>query len=758
MHVAGWLFGAVSVLMLLAVAGLAGVVWLTLPGGDLDASVPGLSAPVDISLDSDGIPRVKAATEADAAVAMGFLHARERMFQMDLMRRAMRGELSEIAGPATLKLDRLIRTLGVRQRAEADLAALPADTRAMLDSYAAGVNAWIAARGRFAGLEFVALGAPRAWTPADSLLWGKSMGLYLSGNWRVELARLQLSGHLTRAQIEALWPGVTSSMPQASVSPALVKTATRLAAMLPTFPDAFTLPASASNEWAVDGAHSATGHPLLAGDPHLGFGLPGIWYLARIETPSGVLAGATAPGVPFLVIGHNGRIAWTFTTTGADVQDLFIETAAGDGYLTEAGPRPFNTRDEVIRVRGAPDDMLHVRETRHGPVISDLGDSGLSGQIVALSMANLAPGDMAADGLLALNRAGTVAAAGVVAARITSPIQNMLVADRDGIGLFVTGRVPVRRSGDGAFAARGDDGSHDWIGWSQGTDLPHYVAPPSGRLVNANERVAPEDFPVQMGRDWFGDARARRIRAMLGALPLSSPRDFVAMQNDTLDVVATDLLPRLRAVEPRLAGWDGTMRRDAAGPLIFVAWMDEFTRMLLAGLNVPDTALAAVAPWPDLVRHALSPAGAVLCGGDCQDLLTKSHQSAIALLTQRFGADASAWRWGDAHEAIFAHPFLRAIPVLGKLVEARIAADGGDSTVNRGGVRSGTFEDIHGASFRGVYDLDDLERSLFMAAPGQSGHPASNLARNFVRKWRDGDSFTISSRPPQVTARIRLLP
>jgi penicillin amidase len=688
------------------------------------------------------------------------VHARERLFQMDLMRRAARGELAEVAGPAALPLDRVARTLGVRQAAEDDLAAYPADTRAMLDAYAAGVNGWIAEHGRFAALEFVALGAPRPWTAGDSVLWGKTMGLYLSANWRTELARLSLSGRLTRQQIDALWPSETASATEARIAPGLADMATRLAGLVPAFPAPFTLPQSASNAWAVDGAHSATGAPILAGDPHLSFGLPGIWYLARIETPSGVLVGATAPGVPFLVIGHNGRIAWSFTTTGADVQDLFIETPSGDGYLTEAGPRPFVSRDELIHVRDGPDETLHVRTTRHGAVISDLTDSRINaagGQVVSLAMANLAPGDLAPSGLLALNRARSVAEAGAAAPRITAPVQNMMVADRDGIGFFVTGRVPVRRSGDGAYPARGDDGSGDWIGWAAGDALPHHVAPSSGRLVNANERVAPPDFPVPLGRDWFGDARARRIRAMLDAAPKPVLADMARMQTDDLDVVAADLLPALRRVAPRFDVWDGRMDRDRAEPLIFQAWMDEFTRMLLARHQIPDSAAGAVAPWPDLVRHALSPDGSAFCE-DCQRLLAESYSNAMSRLGARFGADPATWRWGAAHQAVFAHPILRFVPVLGRLIEGRIEQNGGDSTVGRGGVRSVTMESVHGASFRGVYDLADLERSRFMLAPGQSGHPVSAFAQNFVRGWRDGDTMTFAASPSGITSRMRLTP
>ena len=217
---------------------------------------------------------------------------------------------------------------------------------------------------------------------------------------------------------------------------------------------------------------------------------PPIRYLARIETPDGVLAGATAPGVPFLVLGHNGHIAWSFTTTGADVQDVFIETPVGDSqYQTPDGPHPFSAREERIKICGGPDQFLTVRETRHGPVISDLpGSSG--GPLLAVSMANLAPGNTAAAGLLALNQARDVDAAGKAAAVITAPVQNLLVADRERIAMYVTGRVPIRRAGDGSAPVSGD-GSHDWTGWASGEQLPHIIAPTSGRLVNANDRIAP---------------------------------------------------------------------------------------------------------------------------------------------------------------------------------------------------------------------------------------------------------------------------
>ena len=794
------------VAVLLTIGG-AGLLWSTLPSATQEAHIPDLSAPVAIRLDTDGIPHIQAANDTDAAAALGFVHARDRMFQMELMRRNASGRLSEIAGPATLPMDRIMRVLGLRRHAEAEYALLPADTRAVLDAYARGVNAWIALRGRRAAPEFLLLGAPEPWTPVDSLLWGETMGLWLSANWRTELSRLSLAGKVPQWMIDTLWPPDTAAgNPEASrPAPHFADAgpdagpgsgpvsgqdalAERLVALLPRFPGPFTQSGSASNSWAVDGAHSATGAPLLAGDPHLAFGFPGIWYLARIDTPGSMLAGATAPGVPFMVLGRNRDIAWTFTTTGADTEDVFIETPVGaNDYATPAGPRPFAVRHEIIKIKGQPDQLLTVRETRHGPVISDL--DGGTGPILAVSMASLQPGNMAAAGLRALNLAQSVAEAGKAAIEITAPIQNLTVADRTTIGLFVTGRVPIRRSGDGSAPVEGADGAHDWIGWASGDQLPHDVAPASGHLINANERVAPPDFPVFLGRDWFGDWRARRIRELLAATPRATAADFAAMQLDVVSPLARDLLPVLLAVhsdDPRataaldlLRNWDGSMARELPQPLIFTAWLQRFVDLVLrdAGIPLADGGprsefaayvLSARDARPGTLKQALQGApnearqgarpGARWCGGDCGVRLRAALEAAVIDLAARFGPDPATWRWGEPHQAVFANPFLAHLPLIGRWTEFRIASPGGDTTIDRGVPAYGSFESVHGPAFRAVYDLVDLDRSLFVVAPGQSGNPLSSHAGDFLRRWRDGTTITLGPQPDTTAPSIRLLP
>ncbi len=765
-----WLRRALLLLVaipLLALAGAAALIWATLPGEAEALRVAGLSAPVEIEFDPRGVPRLRARTERDAAVAMGVLHARDRLFQMELMRRNGAGRLSEVAGPATLRLDRYMRTLGLRARAEADLAALPPDARDLLEAYAAGVNAWIATRGRFAAPEFIALGQPEPWRASESLLWGKIMGLWLSGNWRTETERARLASVLPPERLAQLWPADESpGRPDLAALPAPSRLAALLGAV-PRWGEDAPLPESASNAWALAPSRSATGGALLASDPHLALQAPALWYLARIELPNGrFLAGATAPGVPMMVIGRNERLAWGFTTTHSDTQDVFIERLAGpDAYDTPAGPRPFTVREERIAVRGAPDMVMRVRETRHGPVISDLDDQPPADQVLAVSMASLAPSDTQAAGLLALNRAGSVAEARAAAAMIASPAQNLMVADAaGGIAMFLTGRTPVRAAGDGALPVPGWDGAHDWTGWVPFDAMPHVLAPASGVVVNANNRVQPPGAQPYLGRDWYGDWRFRRIGELLRARPRHAPADLGAIQADAVSLHALEMLPLLMA-PPRppgapgvahdlMQGWDGAMLPGQAQPLIFNAWARELGRLALAEGGVPEGAFSA---GPEFLRLLLSPAGADWCGAaGCEALSARAMEKAVAEIAPRFGPDPTAWRWGTAHRVRLEHPLLRFVPILSDWLRIEAPTPGDGETVNRGGMAR-DFSHIHGPGLRIVMDLASPDGVQAAIATGQSGNPFSRHWGDMNAGWVAGQLEPLPTRAP-VSARLRLAP
>ncbi len=783
--IAGLAAAASAALIAAALLLVAVLLWRTLPDREQTLRIPGLGHPVAVSFDAVGIPRIEAASGEDAAAALGFVHARDRMFQMELMRRVGSGRVSEIAGRAALPLDRMMRTLGLRLRAEAAYPLLPAPDRRLLDAYARGVNAEIAARGRFIAPEFLLLGRPEPWTPADSLLWGRLMALSLGANWRTELARLAASTTVPLARQLALRPASGDvPSPQARLAeprlaePHLARLAAALDRLLPRFPAAFTLPEEASDEWAVDGAHSATGSPLLAGDPHLALGFPAVWYLARITRPGAVLTGATAPGAPFLVIGQNGHIAWTFTSSEADTQDLFIEhPGPGGTYLTPDGPRPFLSRRESIRVRGQPDSVITIRETRHGPLISDIlpdiNDGHGQGRLLAVCMEALAAvtptHQDAASSLFALDDATTVEQAGAVAATSTAPVQNLLVADRSRIAQFTTGIVPIRRQGDGSFPQDGADGEHDWTASASGDRLPHVVAPPSGHLLNGNERTSPADFPVFMGRDWPDDWRARRIRVLLASRPRHDVAGFAGMQSDTASSFAAAILPgllaRLAARPPEefparalalLHGWDGSMSAAAPQPLIFNAWMQRFVADMLQRDGITES---VTAPWPDFVAFLLSSQGAAWCGGDCTPALLRALDEATARIAETQGNDPASWRWSAAHRAVFDNAFLHALPLVGRLARRSIPVSGDETTLLRAGhAVLGDFAAEHGAAYRGVYDLADPEASRFILTPGQSGNWLSGNAWNLMQQWASGASMTIPRRPGSVSATVSLTP
>lgn len=781
----GRLLAVLLALLLLGGVVALGMAWSTLPPVQEEADIPGLSAPVQITLDEYGIPRIRAETERDAVVALGYLHARDRMFQMESMRRSASGRLAELVGEGALRLDRFSRTLGLAQRAEADLAALPAETRDALEAYAEGVNAWIASRGRMAAPEFLLLGEPEPWRPEHSLLWGKVMGLWLSSNWRTEVERARIAPLLPPERLRELWPeddsaGTPDRIATAASAP--LPDATRLARLLdavPRFPGDAPLPSHASNAWALAPSRSATGSALLASDPHLGFQAPILWYLARIDLPGGrFLAGATSPGVPFMVIGRNERVAWGFTTTHSDTQDVFVERLLGaDSYETPEGPRPFAVREERIAVRGREEpEVLRVRETRHGPVVSDLDGvaPAADGLVLAVAMANLRPGDTAAAGLHALNRARNMADVRAAAALITSPPQNLMAADADGrIAMYLTGRTPIRRAGDGAMPAPGWDDSHAWTGFVPFDEMPHIEDPESGVLVNANNRPAPASHPVFLGRDFWGDWRFRRIHELLAARPQHRPEDMAAIQTDAVSFLAQELLPLLRDL-PRpgtdlaaraldlLRGWDGTMAPDLPQPLIFNAWSRAAGRAALTDAGIPE---GAWNPSREFIRYVLHPdgRGAAWClpAGGCPALAAAALERAVADLAAEHGSDPTAWRWGEAHVARFEHAMLRFVPGLSALTRLEAETGGDAETVMRAaftGEGPRPFANVHGAGLRGVFDLSDPDGALAVIATGQSGHPLSAHWGNMLQLWRDGRVVTIGERPGRDTGALTLRP
>ena len=759
----------------------AALMWRVLPPQQDVVSLPGISAPIGVAFDGNGIPFIRASSATDAAAALGYIHARDRLFQMDLMRRAAGGTLAELFGPAALPNDREMRLLGVRRSAEADVADLSPAARAMLQAYADGVNAWISRRGRFAAPEFVFLGKPAHWSIVDSLLWGKTMSLWLSGNWRQQLQRLALSGKLSRAKIDALWPPVPGMLPE-------------IASLEPLCPAS---PRRRPRPWAGRGIfRSLSLSPLrLPTNGRFPARIPPLavrfWRVTPISPSafraSGISSASTRRAVSWPVPRRLDCRSWlsAITTawpgpsrrTGAAVQDIFIEhrTADGHSYETPDGPKPFVMRTEDIPVRGHKDEVLTIAETRHGPVIGSTPDGG---SLLAVDMANLAPHDTDADGLLMLDRARNMADVALAAAHITSPVQNLLAADiANHIGFFTTGRVPIRHAGDGAWPVDGADGKHDWIGFASGVTLPHSVDPRSGRLVNANEPTVGPSFPIFLSRDTHGDWRARRIRALLEASERQSVQSFSVIQADVTSDFAAAELPRLRklkvpAGDPAakaaalLENWAGEMTLDRPQPLIFTAWNRAIIALILKenGLSLGDAPIEENNFLLSLLGpNATTAAQAMWCGGDCNPVLLAALDGAMRPLRRRYGADPAAWRWGAAHPAIFAHPLLSRLPLIGALGRLSIPVPGDNSTIDLSAPAPTEkdphgFTAVHGPELRAIYDLSDLDESRFVIAPGQSGNLLNSHTRDLLLPWREGLNLQLGPEPNEVSRQIRIMP
>lgn len=764
------------------VACIGGFLWLrtSLPRTDGTITLDGLGASVEIVRDADGIVVIKAESEADAAFALGFVHAQDRLWQMDFLRRVGAGRLSEVIGSGALSIDRFIRTLGFYRLAKRSLQYQPPEVLTVLESYAAGVNAVIAAPGGALPPEFQLLRySPERWRPADSLVWGRLMALELSGNWREELLRARLVRRLTPEQVAFLWPGYPPDGP-VTIARAGALDDLPLRALAKVLPWRFQ-PKEASNVWALSGERTASGKPLLANDPHLALEAPGLWYLVRIETPTLTLAGASVPGVPFLVLGHNGQVAWGLTTTHSDTQDLFIEheTAGRPGfYDTPEGPRPFEARKETILVKGGDPVVLTVRATRHGPVISDaMGQASDDGTLLALAWPALEENDRTAAALYAMNRAKSVEEFRHALDDFHAPQQNIAYADTNGhIALMAPARVPIRKAGDGTLPVPGWTGDYDWVGYVPYDELPQRVDPPDGRIINANNKLVGADYSHFMTAHWFGPQRAARILDRLDAL--SRPASVEAMTTIQLDDTSRDalaLLPHLVEATDELPAearslftdWDGSMAADSAAPLLYHAWRRSLGRLTFADELGPD--FGDFRPSARLLKEVFL-SGAIWCDDtrttareSCAQISARAMREAWAELSADYGADPSAWRWGEAHVAAFRHPIWSRVPLLSEIFSFGVESAGSDDTVNRGGVRLSAegaerYDNIHGPGYRAVYNLADLESSRFVIATGQSGNPLSPLYGSFVERWRGGDYISLGENAIVPAHRLHLEP
>lgn len=773
----------------------------SVPGIHGSVEVSGVQRPVRIQRDDDGVPSITAATDHDAFFALGYVHAQDRMWQMDYRRRLGRGRLSEVLGERALQSDKLMRTLGLEHAARQALTHLTDVERAGLRAYAAGVNAWIAGNHELP-VEYRYFGTrPERWEESDSLLMVKLLALSLGGNYRQELANQVLVMHLGAERASEL-TGLDLREPATAVTDAGDPGQWLSVAMQRGDPAADPLDGLwqttgrlerdaglggkgvGSNAWAVAGSYTEGGMPMLAGDPHLRRQLPTTFYLAKLKGDRIDVVGATLPGVPVVVFGRNAKIAWAATNLAADAQDLYAERLSLDKEQYEADGRwvPIASRDEWIHVAAEfpaalreryPPIRWRVRSTRNGPLVSDA--VAAEGRALALRWTALDPDDRSYGGILAINYAEDLPAFRHALRDYAAPALNFVYADRSGdIAMLAAGRIPVRNAGDGLLPAPGWNDSHRWLRYLDAAELPAQINPGSGRVVSANQRIHDADYPWLISNSWQSDYRARRIEALLASHTSDGRKltagDMSAMQMDVMETQAAEALPLLahavahtplqKDLLKRLHDWDRRMSEDSVGAALYHVWSRHLMlRMTEAPLRldlVHSERLAILKEQretfrPELVRRIAGGELQHWCGGSqqrCADMALAALDDAAVELRRLRGGDVDDWTWGEVHQVKLPHAPFDQLPLLGRLFDRRIPSAGGRYTIN---VSVADYDDEHGydgvlgATYRQVIPLGDPAASLFSLDSGQSGNIVDRHYADLAQRHRTGQGVSIDA-------------
>ena len=842
-----WAAAAVAVVLVTVTAIGVGIVRRPFPQYGGEVALEGLDGAVSIVRDARGIPHVYADSARDLFRAQGYATAQDRFFQMDLRRRVGSGRLAELVGEAGVPSDMTMRTLGVRSIAQEELPRLAPTTRQYLGAYAEGVNDYLRRAGGPAdlGLEYAVLGARapveriEPWTEVDSLTWLKTLAWDLrSSNYAGELTRGRLGALLESPLLSVIYPPYPSAQhapilgPQAwSPRPEAARAAGAVAGVVQSTEakavyERAAQAISAARAWIGGGEgigsnavvigprRSSTGKPLLANDPHLGVGIPSVWHQAGLHCrtvgpacPFDV-SGFTLAGVPGVVIGHNGRIAWGMSNLAADATDFYLEKVTGAAYLREGKLQPLQTSTETIAVRGGGDQVITVRRTGHGPIVSDavpaaaqVGRKPIVGGVVqqetlavSLAWTGLLPGTTA-DALFALDAAANFTEFRAAAKLFTAPAQSLVYADVDGnIGFQAPGLIPVRRASTpgappGYLPSPGWDARWDWQGWVPFEDLPWSLNPPEGFLVAANQQVSASATPF-LTSEWDYGYRSQRIRDLVEAKATLGPGDLADIQADTYTDVAPALVAALSAIDlsadpftreaqELLRRWDFTQPADeqpasAAAACYNAVW----ARLLSATFDDdlpadvrPDGGSrwsaamelllqSSANPWWDDKRTAF-----VVETRD--EILTRALVQARLDLTRSLGANVGSWSWGRLHTLTLTHPVLGGenapAPVRAAFDRGPIPMPGGSSVVNALGWDAAKgYAVTWGPSMRMIIDLGDLDSSSWVNQTGTSGHPYHANYVDQLPAWAAGQRFAWPFSSRAVTAaqveQLRLVP
>ena len=792
----------VAAVVLVAIAGLAG--WWTLrralPQLDGTIAISGLRAPVEVERDKLGVPHIRAQSLDDLLFAQGYVVAQDRLWQMDLLRRAAAGDLSEIFGEDALQHDVQSRTLGFTQAADAAFAAMPADRRAMLEAYARGVNAFIAQHSDRLPPEFLLLRyKPRPWTPRDTLLLAANLYKELTGFWKEQILRAEVSravgpelaNDLYSATTDSRWDHPLVGLASA-VNPAPNLSSHPLASVLPG--GALPLPAAASspsdlptdwfaafdhlsmtiggsNNWVVAGSRTHSGRPLLENDTHLGWSAPCIWYLIHLTAPGWNVSGFALPGAPLVVIGHNDRIAWGFTNNFANVLTVYAETFNPQDpleYRVHGQWQRASVRHEVIPIRGEPDRTVDVVLTRHGPVVQRDGSTGYAIRWIATE-----PGGLDTNYFL-LGAAKNWDEFRAVLRQTPGPAQNAVYADVDGhIGYFVSALVPIQRQPAGDLPVPGDTDDYEWTGFIPRDDLPQLFDPPDGVIATANARVTGPNYKWHLTDMWMDPHRIARIYQLLGDRKDLKPEDCIRISTDIYSsphfLLAQELAKAgqlVRPADPRtaqllqsVASWNG----DAAIDSVAMSFLEFTRRALLYNLLHPNLggSVDRYHEWMrssiflEMVLHRRPSRWLPAAFRSYDDLLISSADLAVRHMAEQSGAATSDWAWGKFNLLRMFHPLGRAGLLRDVLSIGPIPISGSPYSVKQ-------ITPTFGPSMRFVADLSNFDDSLMNLTMGQSGQFLSPNYKDQFPAWYQGygipSDFSDSAERPHVVHRLELTP
>lgn len=749
-----------------------------LPQWDGELQIAGVQSQVVIQRDEFGIPHITVSNEADLYFAQGFVHAQDRFWQMALARQSTLGRLSEWYGSSTLTNDRIQRMWGWEATAKTGYESLSDADNKLIDAYADGVNAWLGSEYYRRPPEMRILHIhPEPWSPTDSFVLTYSLFQILATfGTELDHARVRAAG-APDDTIEILNP-IIQATPPIIAAPEGVITHQQ---SMPEKRNAY------SDNWTLSGEHTASGLPIMANDPQLPIALPGTWQLHSIKLGERLLAGGTLPGNPGIVVGHNGSVAWGITTAPVDVADFaFLEQDPEDTTRYRRGPSSdwmsYRQHTETIKVRFGSDHTETVRRTNKGVVWpAGLRTSFTDGSAEKALEIRAVPLDVPGQNPMAfirLNRANNVEQ-GIEALRdLTALALNLSLADVDGnIGYVTTGRVALREESHATTVEYFPDDDNDWEIASYEAN-PKIINPPNGRIVTANQKIVGDDYPHYLSDYWSAPYRAWRIHEALDEKKLHDTDTFHAMQMDTLSPVARQLSPLMLKVQPAddadrallaiLEAWDYRFTLDSEAATIWSVWTSLLRREIVADELGPIPALDYGSLFAS-VAQALNVEKAHWCDNretetveDCAQALSTSLTATRLVLEESFGSEPNGWQWGQVTRFRLAHQGLDSLPFVGSRFSRETPLQGGPESMFINAIlpeEAPAFTtSIFSSSYQGIYDLSDLENSLFMVAGGTSGHFKSPHYNDLTERWVKGERMTLDGDVESSIAVLRISP